>query len=387
MTFLPASESHATVFSDTAHRHEAALVRPSLAFWHWLTSSNASKGWQLRGGLGLQLSELAPLIGPELAHAVAAGSVQLDTTSIWSGAGGTRTPLHVDMVHALVFQVAGTKRWLLAPEAAVEAACDAGDVPEAVLTNGETHDFLVEGSLKDLYGVDDSEGEDAEDSSAGQGEHVTEQGVACVKWQARATSKTVRGRVVTLREGDCLLVPAGLYHDVQSDTLPALSLTVRFSLAPFACPQVALADGGTSAAAPCGRPCGHWGAHACDGGSADNGPKKKIIVSQEESSPQEALTPKLLFQRWRQETRQDESSTNASAPNKSNCCKAVEPDSRKRLFEKWRDATGPVASDDKGSGDLSTAPPLQLQLVPPAVSKSDEKEPLNVDEGRFDVDD
>ena len=33
-----------------------------------------------------------------------------------------------------------------------------------------------------------------------------------------------------LRAGDCLVLPAGLYHDVASCDAPALSLTLRFEL-------------------------------------------------------------------------------------------------------------------------------------------------------------
>jgi hypothetical protein len=38
------------------------------------------------------------------------GGVRVENASVWGGAGGTRTPLHVDMVHALVFQVLRSRR-------------------------------------------------------------------------------------------------------------------------------------------------------------------------------------------------------------------------------------------------------------------------------------
>jgi len=82
-------------------------------------------GWQMRGGLKLSPHELASLLGPSFSTAAQllnnsqyhrgsgtntsisadCSRVRVENASVWAGAGGTRTPLHVDMVHALVFQV------------------------------------------------------------------------------------------------------------------------------------------------------------------------------------------------------------------------------------------------------------------------------------------
>jgi hypothetical protein len=71
----------------------------------------------MRGGLKLSPQELASLLGPSFSKAAQlvansstsstsnTGRVRVENASVWAGAGGTRTPLHVDMVHALVFQV------------------------------------------------------------------------------------------------------------------------------------------------------------------------------------------------------------------------------------------------------------------------------------------
>jgi hypothetical protein len=195
------------------------------------------------------------------------------------------------MVHALVFQVAGTKRWLLATEDAVEAAVGRGAVPPEVLWSGETHHFLVEGTLASVYGVDDDDGgggnnDGGNGAAAASAAAVGGGGARCPRLATRAVAG---GVAVTLRAGDCLLVPAGLFHDVQADQSPALSVTVRFSL-PGPRTPAAAAQGSGEAPSPeeggseeaecpgacprggggsrCGRPRGHWGAHH-DGGSPD----------------------------------------------------------------------------------------------------------------------
>ena len=47
-----------------------------------------------------------------------------------------------------------------------------------------------------------------------------------------------------MNEGDCLILPAGLYHDVESSDGPSMSLTVRFEIieddAPAAEPSIDL---------------------------------------------------------------------------------------------------------------------------------------------------
>jgi len=84
------------------------VVKPSVAFWRWLVEGPTrapDKGWQVRGGVKLSTVELLSLLGPAFAADLAAGGVAVESASVWAGAGSTRTPLHVDMVHALVFQV------------------------------------------------------------------------------------------------------------------------------------------------------------------------------------------------------------------------------------------------------------------------------------------
>ena len=123
----------------------------------------------------------------------------MTSTSLWSGSGGSRTPLHRDDVSALVWQCVGRKRFFLVAEKDVEDAVAKGKLPSAVLEGGsESH--CVEGSLEDVFGL-----REAEPTSA-------------------------RGELAVLNEGDCLVLPAGLYHDVESSDGPSMSLTIRFEI-------------------------------------------------------------------------------------------------------------------------------------------------------------
>ena len=136
----------------------------------------------MRGGVTPTPSELAILTGLEFSMALCEERLRYKSCSIWAGAGETRTPLHVDWVHAVIYQIAGKKDILLAHESAVEEAVEAGDLPEGVLTEGNTDNSAhLVGSLEEVYGVDAS------------------------GW----STKVVRGRVVTLEPGDSLLLPAG----------------------------------------------------------------------------------------------------------------------------------------------------------------------------------
>jgi len=70
------------------------------------------------------------------------------SVSMFSGAGGTRTPLHVDNIHALIYQIEGTKRLFLSSRPDIADAVDRGALPEEVLHDGSTDVFCVDGSLK-----------------------------------------------------------------------------------------------------------------------------------------------------------------------------------------------------------------------------------------------
>lgn len=199
LTFYPSSTAHRTVYSDGCHKCETAVMRPSTALWSWLGSNLQSEPWQLRGSVKLDALTVAQLLGPEVCQALSEKEIIYDSASLWAGAKGTRTPLHVDNIDGLVLQIAGTNRFFLAQESAVEEAVDHARLPEAVLTHGRTDDFLQEGTIDSVFGLQQS------------------------------SPKLCDGEVATLTPGDCLLLPAGLYHDVQSDTQgPSVSLTIRF---------------------------------------------------------------------------------------------------------------------------------------------------------------
>ena len=151
-------------------------------------------GWQLRGDLDLGDEELGAILGEELRR-----KLRVTSTSLWSGSGGSRTPLHRDDVSALVWQCVGRKRFFLVAEKDVEEAVAKGKLPSAVLEGGsESH--CRDGSLEDVFGL-----HEAEPTSA-------------------------RGELALLNEGDCLILPAGLYHDVESSDGPSMSLTIRFEI-------------------------------------------------------------------------------------------------------------------------------------------------------------
>ena len=193
LTFYPATSDQMTAFSRQKCHETRAAVKPSLPFLEWLSSSS-SPGWQLRGDLDLGDEELGAILGEALQK-----RLRVTSTSLWSGSGGSRTPLHRDDVSALVWQCVGRKRFFLVAEKDVEEAVAKGKLPSAVLEGGsEAH--CVEGSLEDVFGL-----HEAEPTSA-------------------------RGELAVLNEGDCLVLPAGLYHDVESSDGPSMSLTVRFEI-------------------------------------------------------------------------------------------------------------------------------------------------------------
>lgn len=204
---LPNSGQNA--FSLERHRGGTAKVVPSTDFWFWLLASK--QAWQMRGELNLSATQVAELIGQNLASAVEKHIFRVTQISVWSGKGGTRTPLHSDSVHALIFQLAGTKRFFLSSRAEVEAAVAKGLLPDAVMSEhcaaSRTDAFCLDGSLEELHGLD------------------------------AAQPKRAHGCIAALSPGDCLVLPAGVYHDVEcSVEQPAsMSVTVRFALDEWNC--------------------------------------------------------------------------------------------------------------------------------------------------------
>ena len=193
LTFYPSTSDSMTAFSRQKCHETRAAIKPSLPFLEWLASSS-SPGWQLRGDLDLGDEELGAILGEELRR-----KLRVTSTSLWSGSGGSRTPLHRDDVSAIIFQCVGRKRFFLVAEKDVEDAVAKGKLPSGVLEGGsESH--CQDGSLEDVFGL-----HEAEPTSA-------------------------RGELAVLNEGDCLILPAGLYHDVESSDGPSMSLTIRFEI-------------------------------------------------------------------------------------------------------------------------------------------------------------
>lgn len=211
----------AAVFSERSAASRRTIVKPSAAYWQWLR--RCALPWQMRSALALGTDPAAhveALAGAGVGAALRAGRARLHSASVWAGGGGCRTPLHVDEIDGLLFQVCGSKRLVLAARADVHAACAAGALPSAVAESGNTDDFLVAGDLAAVYGLGEAAG-----------------------------TRLQRAQVVTLHPGDCLLIPAGVYHDVQSETAAAVSLTVRVEHGPFPAPPAAAAANGGSYAA------------------------------------------------------------------------------------------------------------------------------------------
>ena len=100
LTFYPSTSNQMTAFSRQKCHETRAAVKPSLPFLEWLASSS-SPGWQLRGDLDLGDEELGAILGEELRR-----KLRVTSTSLWSGSGGSRTPLHRDDVSALVSESA-----------------------------------------------------------------------------------------------------------------------------------------------------------------------------------------------------------------------------------------------------------------------------------------
>eukprot|EP00933_Yihiella_yeosuensis_P064072 TRINITY_DN6740_c0_g2_i1.p2 TRINITY_DN6740_c0_g2~~TRINITY_DN6740_c0_g2_i1.p2 ORF type:complete len:132 (-),score=19.95 TRINITY_DN6740_c0_g2_i1:542-937(-) len=105
----------------------------------------------MRGELELSSAQLQELIGPGLADACQKKIFRVTQTSVWAGKGGSRTPLHSDSVHALIFQIHGSKRFFLSSGVDVDDALRNGLLPEALrsehMAASRTDAFCVDGSL------------------------------------------------------------------------------------------------------------------------------------------------------------------------------------------------------------------------------------------------
>jgi hypothetical protein len=123
----------------------------------------------------------------------------------------------------------------------VEKEVNKGSIPREVIEEGNTYNFSKNGSQSEVL------------------HHVD-------------------GTTLCLEEGDAMILPGGLYHDVES-TSDSLSITIRFDI-PSATSCGAL---------NCTRPFGHWGQHVVSSG-AD---------MQVETDASEPVTTKSLFNRWR----------------------------------------------------------------------------------------
>jgi len=298
-----------------------------------------------------------------------------------------------------------------------------------VLSSGDTHDFLEEGSLKSVYGADDTEDDDEghvkdgrenakgarssnNSGSANVGNNVPGHGANHARRKVRKAHKRLLGaRIVTLREGDCLLVPAGLYHDVESsvETGPALSITVRFLCHPHHCPvgrSAAIVNrsdsssrdsrsrgsGGGGGVVPpngnaCVRPFGHWGAHVSEGGDAcviqSNAlatatvARAATVAAAAPANNGAAATsgetakamlgtgvePKdskgAMFRRWRESTISDcannaetSNSTSTKRHGTGSSSRATEPENSKgAMFRRWREST--LSDEDANSTKTS----------------------------------
>lgn len=134
MTFYPSYDDE-IAFSRTMCHGNRAGVKPSLAFYQWLTSTEGP-AWQLRGTVNLD-KELQKILG-DIRH-----SMQVTSTSLWGGSGDSRTPLHVDNVHAMILQVAGKKQFFMCSRSAVASAVEAERLPRQVLEYGVTENYCV----------------------------------------------------------------------------------------------------------------------------------------------------------------------------------------------------------------------------------------------------
>ena len=254
LSFYPAAGAteSGVAFSDTPRAADRAVVRPSVAFWQWLRSPGAPP-WQMRGELKLTATDVIALVGPHIAAAAAAlrrprpprrrhggGGADAvrrrrcpntrqsrraagecargqtaDQAALDVAVGGQR--VHADAAprrsracarapargHKAILSRLGARR---ASRRAI-----AGRLPRAVAETGNTQDFVADASA--AHG----------DLDAVHGLHVDADEPTAVR--------TTVGEHATLAPGDMLVLPSGLYHDVQCGAEGVgLSLTVRFEL-------------------------------------------------------------------------------------------------------------------------------------------------------------
>lgn len=138
MTFYPSYDDEVAFSRSMCHGHRAG-VKPSLAFYRWLASTEGP-AWQLRGSINLD-KELQKILG-DIPH-----RMQVTSTSLWGGSGDSRTPLHVDSVHAMILQVAGKKQFFMCSRNEVASAVEAEKLPRQVLEYGATENYCVSFSV------------------------------------------------------------------------------------------------------------------------------------------------------------------------------------------------------------------------------------------------
>eukprot|EP00931_Biecheleriopsis_adriatica_P059566 TRINITY_DN35658_c0_g1_i1.p1 TRINITY_DN35658_c0_g1~~TRINITY_DN35658_c0_g1_i1.p1 ORF type:complete len:257 (+),score=37.82 TRINITY_DN35658_c0_g1_i1:60-830(+) len=172
------------VFSRAVHT--ASYIRSGFNLWKMCQGMvETGKTYQLRGYTDLCEEDLFDLVGPGVTDAFQQKSLFLRSTSIWSGSPGSRTPLHKDHESGIVFQAQGTKRFFLCSQAEIDEAVDCDLLPEAVRDEGSTDCFCVDGLLETVYGL------------------------------SNPMPKRSFGSLAVLSAGDCLILPRGLYHDVE----------------------------------------------------------------------------------------------------------------------------------------------------------------------------
>ena len=210
LTLFPGAPGQRT-FSQTHHRALGAALRPSAAAWAWLARS--AEPWQLRGALDLDARELGATCGALLGRRdgleVLGSVLPGAATSLWAGSAGTRTPLHADAATSVVVQLAGAKVFRCCSRDDVAAA----DLPPAVLRDG--------------------------DAAAALGLAVAD------------VERIPNVATVVLEPGDALVLPRGVYHDVEARDGLAASLVLRVDCCadPAAAAAAAAARCGAEAAA------------------------------------------------------------------------------------------------------------------------------------------
>ena len=150
---------------------------------------------------GIHGDALAPVIAAVQQMIDGPGATPLNASlcRLWIGSAGNCTPLHYDRCHGVLGQLTGTKRFVLVdPE-------DTSNVYPHSSTSPAAH-----GSRVDVAAW------------------ANEATVADARTRFPKFERAVR-YFVDLQPGDCLITPAGWWHDVTS-TSPSISVTVPFNL-------------------------------------------------------------------------------------------------------------------------------------------------------------